>query len=96
MEEKPKIKTSPDEAPTRAITVTLPEKQQITTTASGLRTGGIQGNQSLVMQLQQAAQLHSITGGGVTSSPGNKHLNCILQIFHYRVQTGPGKPRKPC
>ena len=77
MEEKPKIKTSPDEAPTRAITVTLPEKQQITTTASGLRTGGIQGNQSLVMQLQQAAQLHSITGGGVTSSPGNKHLNSL-------------------
>ena len=75
MEEKPKIKTSPpDEAP-RATIATLPEKQQITTTASGLRTGGIQGNQSLVMQLQQAAQLSNITGGGASSaSPGKNTL----------------------
>ena len=44
MEEKPKVKTSPDEAPTRATTATLTDKQQITTTPSGLRTG-IQGDQ---------------------------------------------------
>ena len=42
MEEKPKVKTSPDEAPTRATTATLTDKQQ--TTPSGLRTG-IQGDQ---------------------------------------------------
>ena len=39
----------------------------------------IQGNQSLAMQLQQAAQLSNITGGGTASSPGiNKRINCIF------------------
>ena len=69
MEEKPKMKNTAEEAPSRISTSIMSEKQA--TARSGLRTSNNQSSQSLVMQLQQqAAQISTITGGVSSSSPG--------------------------
>jgi len=64
MEEKPKMKTLGDEAPSKVTPMSVLGQDK----ASSLRNPGMSSNQSLVMQLQQATQMSNITGATTATS----------------------------
>ena len=66
MEEKPKIKTMGDEAPTKVTPMAVLGQDKSSTSA--LRNSGMSSNQSLVMQLQHATQISNITGAATTAT----------------------------